>query len=86
MTTDTRYKGWTNYPTRRVYMEVFDGREYAGEITPESVEAIAKAMPGMGSDVEHSTALEWAYAFISEVNWHEIAAHLNEQCDPVLRR
>jgi len=90
MTTDTRYNGWTNYPTWRVYMEVFENRKYAdaiaGEITPESLEEIAKGMIDMGGEAKYSTALEWAYAFISEVNWHEIAAHLNEQCDPVLRR
>ncbi len=87
MTTDTRYNGWTNYPTWRVNLEIFDGwDDIAGEITPESLEEIAKDMIDMGGEAKYSTALEWAYAFISEVNWHEIAAHLNEQCDPVLRR
>ena len=78
MTTDTRYNGWTNYPTWRVNLEIFDGwDDIAGDITPESLEEIANEILDMGGS-DHSTTLDFARAFISDVNWHEIAEHLNE--------
>jgi hypothetical protein len=78
------YNGWTNYATWRVNMEIFDGmdvkemgwhrmdahdlarliKEYANEI--------------IESDAKEGLALDYARAFLSEVDWHEIAAHLIE--------
>ena len=78
MTTDTRYNGWTNYSTWRVNLEIFDGwDDIAGDITPESLEEIANEILDMGGS-DHSTALDFARAFIADVNWHEIAEHLND--------
>ena len=76
--TDTSYNGWTNYPTWRVNLEIFDGwDDIAGGITPESLEEIANEILDMGGS-DHSTTLDFARSFISDVNWHEIAEHLNE--------
>ena len=78
MTTDTRYNGWTNYSAWRVNLEIFDGwDDISGPITPESLEEIANEILEMGS-TETGTALDFARAFISDVNWHQIAEHLNE--------
>ena len=78
MTTDTRYNGWTNYSTWRINLEIFDGwDDIAGDITPESLEEIANEILDMGGS-DHSTTLDFARAFIADVNWHEIAEHLNE--------
>lgn len=79
---DTRYNGWTNYATWRVNLEVFDGidprdwghsaddcaglaswvREYAEEVIEQS------SQPGLARD--------YALAFLSDVNWREIAEHM----------
>lgn len=79
---DTSYNGWTNYATWRVNLEVFDGldprdwgydvddcdtltawvREYAEEIIEQS------SQPGLARD--------YALAFLSDVNWREIAEHM----------
>ena len=78
MTTDTRYIGWTNYPTWRVNLEIFDGWDgFAGLITPEGLEEVVNEILDMGG-TEHGTALDFARAFISDVNWYEIAEHLKE--------
>jgi len=79
MTTDTRYNGWTNYSTWRVNLEIFDGWGDISEdvISAERVEEIANEILDMGG-TDHSTTLDFARAFISDVNWHEIAEHLNE--------
>ena len=79
MTQDNRYNGWANYATWRINLEIFDGmdpremdwhkldtydlsqslKEYANEI--------------IEIDVKESLALDYARAFISDVNWYEIA-------------
>ena len=73
-----KYNGWTNYATWRVNLEIFDGwDDIAGEITPESLQSIANEILDMGG-TESSTTLDFSRAFISDVDWHQIAEHLNE--------
>lgn len=79
----TTYNGWHNYATWRINLEIFDSmelgdfwsdvddadayeigemlREYAQEILNEQAEGLA---------------LDYALAFISDVNWQEIAQSL----------
>jgi hypothetical protein len=84
MTNDTKYNGWTNYATWRVNLEIFDGidprdmswqsmddydlgqylKEYANEL--------------LEMDTKEGLALDYARAFISDVNWREIARHMLE--------
>ena len=74
-----KYNGWTNYATWRVNLEIFHGlrsdidgeqvaaegcKDYAAEVVSESGEGLA---------------LDYAMAFLSQVNWDEIADHLNEE-------
>lgn len=71
------YNGWTNYVTWRVNLEIFDGdsdcwshgsdvamQEFAELLIEESTSE------GIGRD--------YALAFISDVNWQEIAEHYEE--------
>lgn len=75
---DKEYNGWTNYATWRVNLEMFDGRDTEGEqVTADDCEEYAKAVIDDGSS--EGFALDYAYAFLDQVNWHEIAKHLNEQ-------
>ncbi len=72
--TNKTYNGWTNYATWRVNLEVFDGsdmswtaksaREFAEELIVEQSSGIAQ---------------DYAFAFLSEVNWHEIAEHYQDE-------
>ena len=74
---DTKYNGWTNYATWRVNIEIFDGsegpwdhhsaKEFAEEIINETTQE------GLGRD--------YAMAFLSDVNWYEIAEHHNEEIE-----
>ena len=84
--TDKTYNGWTNYETWRVNLEIFDGLEkeemfdlgldawdlrhvlqdYAEEVVTMSVQ----------DPNAPSLALDYAMAFISDVNWYEIAKHM----------
>ena len=84
--TDKKYNGWTNYETWRVNLEIFDGLEleemfdltldawdlrhvlqdYAEEVVTMSIQ----------DPNAPSLALDYAMAFLSDVNWHEIAKHM----------
>lgn len=84
--TDKTYNGWTNYETWRINLEIFDGfekqemfnltldawdlrhvlQDYAEEVVTMS----------MQDPNAPSLALDYAMAFLSDVNWHEIAKHM----------
>jgi hypothetical protein len=79
---DNRYNGWTNYATWRVNLEIFDGldpREMGWARLDhydlkEAVKDYASELIEM--DVREGLALDYARAFLSDVNWWEIAQHL----------
>ena len=78
--TDTKYNGWANYATWRVNLEMFDGQpvdvitehsdawgigQYCREL---ALEYMAEQASGL--------ALDYAEAFLADVNWQEIAQHM----------
>jgi hypothetical protein len=81
---DTKYNGWTNYATWRINLEIFDGfnpKDYFedadGNWTDELAENIRQyALDVVCPEADGSLQVSYAYAFMSEVNWHEIAEHL----------
>lgn len=81
---DTKYNGWTNYATWRVNLEIFDGLEQSEvfdlslpleqlrHVLQDYVEGhIYEAGGGEGN-----IAVDYALAFLSDVNWYEIAKHM----------
>jgi len=84
--TDKTYNGWTNYATWRVNLEIFDGNELdelfdltlpveqLRHVLQDYVQGhIYEAGGGDGN-----IAVDYAIAFISDVNWYEIAKHMIE--------
>jgi hypothetical protein len=71
------YNGWTNYATWRVNLEMFDGSEshWTAESAREFVEYLIE------DSTPEGVARDYAMAFLSDVNWHEIAAHYQENED-----
>lgn len=83
-TKDTTYNGWTNYATWRINLEMFDAfnpnAEY--ENKPETSE-LADYMKEFAEELLESEAdcngnapslvFAYAMAFLSDVNWYEIA-------------
>jgi hypothetical protein len=66
------YNGWTNYATWRI-LEIFDGlhSDMDGEkVTAEICKEYAEEVL---SENGEGFALDYARAFISDVNWQEIA-------------
>lgn len=86
-----KYNGWTNYATWRINLEIFDDTsldDFGGvddKVDPELVcaytlgEALkerAEYYIELSSD--KGLARDYALAFLSDVNWHEIAEHMIE--------
>ena len=76
---DQKYNGWTNYATWRINLEIFDGYDPDGQkVDHESIKDMAEELILMDVD-ETSLVASYAMAFISDVNWYEIAEHINEE-------
>lgn len=82
---DKTYNGWTNYATWRVNLEVFDGfdpSDYFSAFNPDDIYGLGESLKEYAEQVlfECSTveglARDYALAFLSDVNWQEIAKHL----------
>ena len=67
-----RFNGWTNYETWRVNLECFDGSDMDGP-SPDSMREIVEEI--IESTTEEGIARDYAMAFLSNVNWYEIAEH-----------
>ena len=86
--TDTKYNGWTNYATWRVNLEMFDGMDWVdvfGNPDPDltdpyelslALKDYAEEIITNGEIVNSNLAVDYALAFLSDVNWYEIADHM----------
>ena len=84
--TDKTYNGWTNYATWRVKLEILDGDmedlfdyslpvEQLRHVLQDYVEGHIYESGGGNGNI----AVDYALAFLSDVNWYEIAEHLLEE-------
>lgn len=84
--TDNTYNGWTNYATWRVNLEIFDGLEIGDlSFNTDSSDAYdlelelkdyAESIITNDEIINNNLAVGYALAFMSEVNWTEIAKHM----------
>lgn len=72
---NVNYNGWSNYATWRINLEVFDGMEFEEKVDAEFLQELAEEII---FDNGNATSLceNYAYAFLSDVNYHEIAEHI----------
>jgi len=77
---DTKYNGWTNYATWRVNLEVFDGFDAPDFDDVSTLADYLKDYVESYIDEANDDGLakDYAMAFISDVNYYEIAEHLLE--------
>ena len=79
-----RYNGWANYATWRVNLEMFDGmdvRETFSIDADDDTSELARALRHYADELltmngEEGLALDYARAFMQDVDWHEIAQHM----------
>ena len=82
---EKKYNGWTNYATWRINIEIWDGYDWENK-TFEEVSDLTKRLEEQTDEVltdygenETGLALDYARAFVSDVNWHEIAQHFIDE-------
>ena len=81
MNNDNKYNGWTNYATWRINLEIFDGMNVDNfsrcsdhyELSSELRAYVESLLLDTSSE---GLATDYAMAFISDVNWYEIAEHV----------
>jgi hypothetical protein len=86
MSTSTTYNGWSNYATWRVNLEILDGidtrDQYPTEVADDDAYTLGKLLEEYADSVVtqdgslEGLAVDYARAFLADVNWHEIAEHL----------
>ena len=70
------YNGWTNYATWRINLEILGDMEFEEEVTPEQLEDIVEVI---FYDTPKGLVENYARAFLNDVNYHEIANHINDE-------
>lgn len=76
------YNGWTNYATWRVNLEVFDGWDNEGcLLDADDIKELAEDIIFRPYSKMPSLAEDYARAFLSDVNWYEIAEAINERVE-----
>ena len=71
-----RHNGWTNYATWRVNLEIIDGIDWyeCEHVDADYVKELVEDI--VFSQHEESLMSDYANAFLSEVNYHEIAENI----------
>ena len=74
------YNGWTNYATWRINLEMLDGFEADSNMPVDDMADYLQEY--CISLIEESTpdglAKDYAFSFMSDINWYEIAEHIVE--------
>jgi hypothetical protein len=77
------YNGWTNYATWRINLEIIDGIEIDTIICAEYIKEYVEDVVFGQYELSNGSHLveDYARAFISEVNFYEIAQGINEELE-----
>ena len=77
---DKKHNGWSNYATWRVNLEIIDGLEIETKMSAEDIkEFIEDVVFNNYNGTGNRLMYDYASAFISEVNFYEIAENINEE-------
>ena len=80
MQTVNEYNGWTNYATWRVNLEILGDIQFVEDdnVSVETLEEIVESTVFDNLPEKNGLATDYAKAFLSEVNYHEILKHIQE--------
>jgi len=73
------YNGWTNYATWRINLEMFDGGDFASDNDLDAYDLgqqLRHFAEELLSEQGAGMVLDYALAFLADVNWCEIARHM----------
>lgn len=75
-----KHNGWTNYATWRIALEMFDGYTVKRATREGCKEYVEQYLEDATMGREPLLYVGgWANAFLADVNWQEIADHLNDE-------
>jgi len=72
------YNGWTNYATWRVNLEIIGDIMFEEQVSAEYLKDLTEECVFEGGNTQR-IAEDYARAFLSEVNFHQIAEGINEE-------
>jgi len=77
------YNGWTNYATWRINLEILGDIKFEDRISVDDLKEIVEDCVFTNFNTCDTPRLieDYARAFISEVNFYEIARSINEEID-----
>ena len=77
------YNGWTNYATWRINLEIIQDTEFKEKVSADTVKDIIEEAIFVNFDTCDTPRLieDYARAFVSQVNFYEIAKSINEEID-----
>ena len=79
----SQYNGWTNYATWRINLEIIQDTEFKEKVSADTVKDIIEEAIFVNFDTCDTPRLieDYARAFVSQVNFYEIAKSINEEID-----
>jgi len=80
MQEDKKYNGYTNYATWRVNLEILGDMEWEEKTCAYALQELVEEIVFEDSDI-NTLQSGYANAFLSEVNYYEIADAINEEFD-----
>ena len=77
------YNGWTNYATWRINLEILGDIEFEDRVSADDLKEIVEDCVFTNFNTCDTPRLveDYARAFVSEVNFYEIARSINEEID-----
>ena len=76
----SQYNGWSNYATWRINLEILGDIYFDEHVSPDYLQEIVYDCVFDNKDVD-GLAKDYALAFLRDVNYYEIAEHINEEID-----
>ena len=77
------YNGWTNYATWRINLEILGDIEFENKTSADDLKEIVEDVVFSQYELGNGSFLveDYAKAFISEVNFYEIAEGINQELE-----
>ena len=78
-----KHNGWSNYATWRINLEIIDGIEIETKMCAATIQEIVEDVVFSQYELGNGSHLieDYARAFVSEVNFYEIAQSINERLE-----
>ena len=79
----SKYNGWSNYATWRINLEILSDIEFDEHISADYLKEMVEEAIFVNFDTCDTPRLieDYARAFVSQVNFYEIAKSINEEID-----